>query len=71
MQYVEISGNLQRLLHSSRIYILKKLMSHKTDFQELIKDLDMVDPNLWSNMRHWRIWDLYLYTRKLTVVVER
>jgi DNA-binding PadR family transcriptional regulator len=25
-------------------------MSHKTDFQELIKDLDMVDPNLWSNM---------------------
>jgi predicted transcriptional regulator len=51
VQCVEISGDLQRLLYSSRIYILKKLMSHKTDFQELIKDLDMVDPNLWSNMR--------------------
>jgi DNA-binding HxlR family transcriptional regulator len=51
VQYVEISDNLQRLLYSSRIYILKKLMSHKTDFQEIIKDLDMVDPNLWSNMR--------------------
>ncbi len=50
MQYINLS-DLQRLLYPARIYILKKLVQQKADYQELKKDLNMIDGNLWSNMR--------------------
>jgi DNA-binding HxlR family transcriptional regulator len=50
VQYTDLS-DIQRLLYPARIYILKKLMQQKADYQELKKELNIIDGNLWSNMR--------------------